>query len=141
MDNFVNSLLTLNKTLTTVRAAGEVRVAELALPVGDDRIIAHLQFARALASRSIDPRCRGAYREDLIAWGLVGLVQARGKKHRLTSTADSLSTHARAQARETLAEQLPPSDDREHESSYQDDVPCGSQCPLERRLGPVADRV
>src|SRR5207237_10625927 len=44
--------------------------------VGDDRIIAHLQFARAVASRSIDPRCRGADREDLIAWGLVGLVQA-----------------------------------------------------------------
>jgi RNA polymerase sigma factor for flagellar operon FliA len=51
-------------------------VAESALPVGDDRIIAHLQFARAVASRSIDPRCRGADREDLIAWGLVGLVQA-----------------------------------------------------------------
>src|SRR5436309_15124925 len=42
----------------------------------DDRIIAHLQFARAVASRSIDPRCRGADREDLIAWGVVGLVQA-----------------------------------------------------------------
>ena len=51
-------------------------MAESALPVGDDRIIAHLQFARAVASRSIDPRCRGADREDLIAWGLVGLVQA-----------------------------------------------------------------
>jgi RNA polymerase sigma factor FliA len=51
-------------------------VADPALTVGDDRIIAHLQFARAVASRSIDPRCRGADREDLIAWGLVGLVQA-----------------------------------------------------------------
>jgi len=51
-------------------------VADSALTVGDDRIIAHLQFARAVASRSIDPRCRGADREDLIAWGLVGLVQA-----------------------------------------------------------------
>jgi RNA polymerase sigma factor FliA len=51
-------------------------VADSAVPVGDDRIIAHLQFARAVASRSIDPRCRGADREDLIAWGLVGLVQA-----------------------------------------------------------------
>jgi RNA polymerase sigma factor for flagellar operon FliA len=51
-------------------------VSESALVVGDDRIIAHLQFARAVASRSIDPRCRGADREDLIAWGLVGLVQA-----------------------------------------------------------------
>jgi len=51
-------------------------VADTAIAVGDDRIIAHLQFARAVASRSIDPRCRGADREDLIAWGLVGLVQA-----------------------------------------------------------------
>jgi RNA polymerase sigma factor for flagellar operon FliA len=44
--------------------------------VRDDRIMAHLRFARAVAARSIDPRCRGADREDLIAWGLVGLVQA-----------------------------------------------------------------
>jgi RNA polymerase sigma factor FliA len=51
-------------------------VAGSDVPVGDDRIIAHLQFARAVASRSIDPRCRGADREDLIAWGVVGLVQA-----------------------------------------------------------------
>src|SRR2546430_1655132 len=51
-------------------------MADPAVPLGDDRIIAHLQFARAVASRSIDPRCRGADREDLIAWGLVGLVQA-----------------------------------------------------------------
>ena len=51
-------------------------MAESAVPVGDDRIIAHLQFARAVASRSIDPRCRGADREDLVAWGVVGLVQA-----------------------------------------------------------------
>ena len=45
-------------------------------PEIDDRIIAHLGFARAVASRTIDPRCRGADREDLIAWGVVGLVQA-----------------------------------------------------------------
>ena len=51
-------------------------MADSAVPVGDDRIIAHLQFARAVASRSIDPRCRGADREDLVAWGIVGLVQA-----------------------------------------------------------------
>lgn len=43
---------------------------------GDERIIAHLGFARAVASRSLDPRCRGADREDLIAWGVFGLVQA-----------------------------------------------------------------
>lgn len=40
------------------------------------RIIAHLNFARAVAARSIDPRCFGADREDLIAWGVLGLVQA-----------------------------------------------------------------
>jgi len=43
---------------------------------GDERIIAHLAFARAVASRALDPRCRGADREDLLAWGVVGLVQA-----------------------------------------------------------------
>ena len=41
----------------------------------DTRIVAHLAFARAVASRSIDPRCRGADREDLIASGILGLVQ------------------------------------------------------------------
>jgi len=30
----------------------------------DERIIAHLGFARAVASRALDPRCRGADRED-----------------------------------------------------------------------------
>src|SRR3989449_8620724 len=45
-------------------------------PASDERIIAHLAFARAVAARSLDPRCRGADREDLIAWGVVGLVQA-----------------------------------------------------------------
>ena len=44
--------------------------------VSDERIIAHLPYARAVAARSIDPRCRGADREDLIAWGILGLVQA-----------------------------------------------------------------
>lgn len=45
-------------------------------PGSSERIIAHLAFARAVAARSLDPRCRGADREDLIAWGVVGLVQA-----------------------------------------------------------------
>src|SRR5216117_1419168 len=45
-------------------------------PAGGERIVAHLAFARAVAARSLDPRCRGADREDLIAWGVVGLVQA-----------------------------------------------------------------
>lgn len=42
----------------------------------NERIIAHLGFARAVASRAIDPRCRGADRDDLIAWGVYGLVKA-----------------------------------------------------------------
>ena len=42
----------------------------------ESRIVAHLPYARAVASRAIDPRCRGADREDLIAWGVLGLVQA-----------------------------------------------------------------
>jgi RNA polymerase sigma factor for flagellar operon FliA len=46
------------------------------LQAGDERIIAHLGFARAIAARALDPRCRGADREDLVAWGVVGLVQA-----------------------------------------------------------------
>jgi len=46
------------------------------LQTSDERIIAHLGFARAVASRALDPRCRGADREDLVAWGVVGLVQA-----------------------------------------------------------------
>ena len=48
----------------------------MAEPASDERIIAHLSFARAVAARSLDPRCRGHDREDLIAWGVVGLVQA-----------------------------------------------------------------
>jgi RNA polymerase sigma factor for flagellar operon FliA len=48
----------------------------VAEPASDERIIAHLSFARAVAARSLDPRCRGQDREDLIAWGIVGLVQA-----------------------------------------------------------------
>ncbi|GAC1701495.1 MAG: FliA/WhiG family RNA polymerase sigma factor [Candidatus Limnocylindrales bacterium] len=42
----------------------------------DQRIIAHLGFARAVATRAVDPRCHGADREDLVAWGILGLVQA-----------------------------------------------------------------
>jgi RNA polymerase sigma factor FliA len=75
VDNPVNFLLTPLPAVTTVRGTGEP-VSGSAVQGGDDRIIAHLSFARAVAARSIDPRCRGADREDLIAWGLVGLVQA-----------------------------------------------------------------
>ncbi len=45
-------------------------------PAAQERIIAHLSYARAVAARSLDPRCRGPERADLIAWGVVGLVQA-----------------------------------------------------------------
>ncbi len=46
------------------------------MAISDERIIAHLAFARSVAARALDPRCRGADREDLVAWGVVGLVQA-----------------------------------------------------------------
>ncbi len=46
------------------------------MQTGDDRIIAHLGFAKAIAGRALDPRCTGADREDLVAWGVLGLVQA-----------------------------------------------------------------
>ena len=52
------------------------RRGAVAEPASDERIIAHLSFARAVAARALDPRCRGHDREDLIAWGVVGLVQA-----------------------------------------------------------------
>src|SRR5256885_13877825 len=45
----------------------------------EDRIISRVGFAGAVASRSLDPRCRGADREDLIAWGVFGLVQAASR--------------------------------------------------------------
>jgi RNA polymerase sigma factor for flagellar operon FliA len=51
-------------------------VQDVEVQPGDERIIAHLGFARAVAARALDPRCRGADREDLVAWGVVGLVQA-----------------------------------------------------------------
>jgi DNA-directed RNA polymerase specialized sigma subunit len=54
-------------------------------PASGERIIAHLAFARAVAARSLDPRCRGADREDLIAWGVVGLVDAGCKMQPLSA--------------------------------------------------------
>jgi hypothetical protein len=49
-----------------------------------ERIIAHLGSARAVAARSLDPRCRRADREDLMAWGVVGLARAKGEFQRLS---------------------------------------------------------
>jgi len=42
----------------------------------EERIIAHLGFARAVAARTIGRQGRQTDREDLVAWGAVGLVQA-----------------------------------------------------------------
>ncbi|HKW77574.1 MAG TPA: sigma-70 family RNA polymerase sigma factor [Candidatus Limnocylindria bacterium] len=42
----------------------------------DERILSHLAFARAVARRSLSPKCTPEDREDLLAWGVVGLVQA-----------------------------------------------------------------
>jgi RNA polymerase sigma factor FliA len=96
----------------------------------DERILAHLSFARAVASRTLDPRCRGADREDLIAAGVVGLVQAaqryrgelgasfgayaarrvRGQVLDALRERDPLTRSARRAYREALrvAEDLPP---------------------------------
>lgn len=99
-------------------------------PDTDERILAHLGFARAVASRALDPRCRGADREDLIAAGIVGLVQAahryrgdlgasfgayaarrvRGQVLDALRDRDPLTRSARRAYREAqrLAEDLPP---------------------------------
>jgi RNA polymerase sigma factor for flagellar operon FliA len=42
----------------------------------DDRILSHLAFARAVARRSLSARCSPEDREDLVSWGVLGLVQA-----------------------------------------------------------------
>ena len=42
----------------------------------EERILAHLRLTRAVALRTVDPRCVGADREDLLAAGVLGLVQA-----------------------------------------------------------------
>jgi RNA polymerase sigma factor (sigma-70 family) len=75
----------------------------------DERIVAHLGFARAVASRALDPRCRGADREDLVAWGVVGLVQAA---HRYRDDAGApfaayAARRVRGQVRDSLRERDP----------------------------------
>jgi RNA polymerase sigma factor for flagellar operon FliA len=42
----------------------------------DERILSHLAFARAVARRSLSPRCSPEDRDDLVSWGVLGLVQA-----------------------------------------------------------------
>lgn len=75
----------------------------------DQRIIAHLPFARAVAGRVLDPRCRGADREDLLAWGVVGLVQA-AQRYRETegaSFAAYAARRVRGQVLDSLRERDP----------------------------------
>ena len=75
----------------------------------DGRIIAHLNFARAVAARSVDPRCRGADREDLIAWGVLGLVQAaqRYRDDRGSSFSSYAARRVRGQVLDALRERDP----------------------------------
>jgi DNA-directed RNA polymerase specialized sigma subunit len=68
--------LTRSEASLDSRTVGASIRAHRAATVGE-RIIAHLTFARAVAARSIDPRCRGADREDLISCGVLGLVDTR----------------------------------------------------------------
>src|SRR5437870_9787931 len=78
-------------------------------PNVDERIIAHLGFARAVASRAIDPRCRGADREDLIADGVLGLVQAarRYRGDRGASFGAYAARRVRGQVLDALRERDP----------------------------------
>src|SRR5881628_314016 len=78
-------------------------------PASDERIIAHLSFARAVAARALDPRCRGHDREDLIAWGVVGLVQAarRYRGDRGASFGAYAARRVRGQVLDALRERDP----------------------------------
>lgn len=71
--------------------------------------MAHLTFARAVASRAIDPRCHGADREDLIAWGVFGLVQAarRYRDDRGCSFSSYAARRVRGQVLDALRERDP----------------------------------
>lgn len=112
MDNSVNSRL-------TAREAGSyglanVRARRAGLPadepdVIEDRIIAHLNFARAVAGRTIDPRCHGADREDLISWGVLGLVQAaqRYRDDRGSAFSSYAARRVRGQVLDALRERDP----------------------------------
>lgn len=60
----------------------------------EDRIIAHLGLARAVAARAVYPRCGWGDREDLVAWGVVGLVQA-ARRYRATEGASFAAYAAR----------------------------------------------
>jgi RNA polymerase sigma factor for flagellar operon FliA len=75
----------------------------------EERIIAHLTFARAVASRAIDPRCHGADRDDLVAWGVLGLVQAaqRYRDDRGSAFRSYAARRVRGQVLDALRERDP----------------------------------
>lgn len=75
----------------------------------EERIIAHLDFARAIAARSIDTRCYGPDREDLVAWGVLGLVQAarRYRDDRGSSFRAYAARRVRGQILDALRERDP----------------------------------
>ena len=60
----------------------------------DERILSHLAFARAVARRSLSPKCTPEDREDLLAWGVVGLVQA-ARRYRIGGRASFAAFAAR----------------------------------------------
>src|SRR5579859_5488598 len=71
--------------------------------------MAHLNFARAVAFRTIDARCHGADREDLLAWGIFGLVQAaqRYRDDRGSSFSSYAARRVRGQVLDALRERDP----------------------------------
>lgn len=62
-----------------------------------------------MAARSLDPRCHGADREDLIAWGVLGLVQAaqRYRDDRGASFSSYAARRVRGQVLDALRERDP----------------------------------
>ncbi len=71
--------------------------------------MAHLNFARAVAFRTIDARCNGSDREDLLAWGVLGLVQAarRYRSDRGSSFGAYAARRVRGQVLDALREKDP----------------------------------
>jgi RNA polymerase sigma factor FliA len=75
----------------------------------EQRIIAHLNFARAVAFRTLDARCQGADREDLIARGVLGLVKAaqRYRDDRGSSFSSYAARRIRGEVLDALRERDP----------------------------------
>src|SRR3989442_13432209 len=98
-------------------------------PASGERIIAHLAFARAVAARSLDPRCRGHDREDLIAWGVVGLVQAarRYRGDRGASFSAYAARRVRGQVLDALRDRDPLT--RTARRQYRSRPPVGADLP------------